>query len=92
MTRRIETAIQRYVAKRNMDPVRKSLFDHYLTHGGIEGGPKMFSGGFDDQTLADKDAEDIATLAATNFVAFDKSDPRNEIFVVDFEGCLKSYL
>ena len=43
--RRIETAIQRYAAKRNMDSTRKNVFDKYLVHGGIEAGPKMFSGG-----------------------------------------------
>ncbi len=45
VTRRIETAIQRFAAKRNMDSTKKNLFDKYLVHGGIEAGPKMFSGG-----------------------------------------------
>lgn len=44
-SRRIETAIQRFAAKRNMDTTKKHMFDKYLIHGGIEAGPKMFSGG-----------------------------------------------
>ncbi|KAL9128693.1 MAG: hypothetical protein Q9217_002686 [Psora testacea] len=90
--RRIETAIQRYVAKRNLNSDRKNLFDKYLTFGGIEGGPKMFSGGLDVCTTENSNAAEIAMLTATHSVAFDKSDPRNETYVVDFEGCLKAFL
>ena len=90
--RRIETAIQRYVAKRNLDSDRKNLFDKYLTYGGIAGGPKMFSGGLDADTLADSNAAEVANLTATHAVAFDQSDPRSEMYVVDFEGCLRGFL
>lgn len=44
-SRRIETAIQRYAAKRNMNSIRKNIFDKYLVNGGVEAGPNMFSGG-----------------------------------------------
>lgn len=91
-SRRIEKAIQRYVANRKLDPTRKNMFDKYLVHGGIDAGPKMFSGGLDAQVLGTLDAEDIATLTATNFVPFDKNDPKNEVYVVDFEGCIKAFL
>lgn len=90
--RRIETAIQRYVAKRNMDSERKNIFDKYLRYGGIDSGPKMFSGGLDPQTLAESNAEDIRTLTATNFVPFDAMDPRSDKYEVDFVACLQSFL
>ena len=90
--RRIETAIQRYFAKRNLDSDRKNLFDKYLTYGGIAGGPKMFSGGLDAKTIANSNSAEIATLTATHAVAFDQSDPRSEMYVVDFEGCLRGFL
>ena len=63
-SRRIETAIQRYAAKRNMNSIRKNIFDKYLINGGVEAGPKMFSGGEScsprnskEQNLAGKDSE-----------------------------------
>ena len=49
-------------------------------------------GGVDLATLKDKDKDEIATLTATSYVAFGVADARNETHVVDFEGCLKSYL
>ena len=90
--RRIETAIQRYVAKRNLNSDRKDLLDKYLTFGGIEGGPKMFSGGLDADTLENSNAAGIATLTAKHSLAFDTSDPGNQTYVVDFEECLKAFL
>lgn len=60
-------------------------------HGGIEGGPKMF-GGLDSETLKTKNAVEIAELAATHYVDSDKVDAFNATHVVDFEGCLKSFL
>ncbi|KAL6719295.1 hypothetical protein ACLMJK_003534 [Lecanora helva] len=90
-TQRIETAIQRYVAKRRMDNETKKLFDKYLIHGGIEGGPKMF-GGLDPQAVKTMTAVEIAELAATHYVDSDKVDTFEANHVVDFEGCLKSFL
>ncbi|MCJ1401971.1 hypothetical protein MMC11_005188 [Xylographa trunciseda] len=89
---RIETAIQRYVAKRKFDSERKDLFDKYMTYGGVDSGPKMFGGGLDQHTLEDSSAADIATMTATNFVDFDKHDPRSSQYVVDFDGVLKGFL
>ena len=48
--------------------------------------------GLDSQTLATRDAQEIALLNATNFVPYDKADPKNDLYVVDFEGCLKPFL
>ncbi|MCJ1318946.1 hypothetical protein MMC15_004278 [Xylographa vitiligo] len=89
---RIETAIQRYVARRKFDSERKDLFDKYMSYGGVDSGPKMFGGGLDQQTLEDSSAADIATMTATNFVDFDKHDPRSSQYVVDFDGVLKGFL
>ncbi len=90
--RRIETAVQRFTAKRRLESETKTLFDRYLVHGGIEGGPKMFSGGLDAQTLKTKNAAEIADLAAIHYVDSDKVDAFDSTHVVDFEGCLKSFL
>ena len=89
--RRIETAIQRFIAKRRFTSVFKHLFDKYLMHGGIEAGPKMF-GGLDPDALKTKNAAEIAEMAATHYVDSNKVDAIDSIHVVDFEGCLKSFL
>ena len=75
-----------------MDSVRKNLFDKYLIHGGVEGGPKMFSGGLDANALSTMNAAEIAELNATHYVGGDKGGPGDTVWVVDFEGCLKSFL
>ena len=48
--------------------------------------------GFDPQDITTEDRHDITLMNATNFVPFDKTDPRNGKYVVDFEGCLKAFL
>ncbi|KAG8527632.1 uncharacterized protein KY384_007785 [Bacidia gigantensis] len=75
-----------------LDPNRKNLFDKYLSFGGIDTGPKPFSGGLDRSTIESSNAAEIAALTATHYVPFDMSDPRNEKYEVDFEGCLKGFL
>ena len=52
----------------------------------------MFSGGLDPKFLETKTAAEIAELTATQYVDYDKVDAFNSIHVVDFEGCLRSYL
>lgn len=89
---RIEKAIQRFLAKRNLDSTRKNLFTKYLIHGGIEAGPNMFSGGLDTEILETMTAAEIAELRATTFVSSDKNDIGKSDHVVDFEGCLGSFL
>ena len=69
-----------------------NLFTKYLMHGGIDAGPNMFSGGLDAETLATRNAADIAELRATTFVGSDKIDIGKSDHVVDFEGCLGSFL
>ena len=87
---RIELAIQRYRARRKFDSHRKDIFDKYLSLGGIETGPKMFSGGVDHKNVDDKDADHIATMAATDAVNIDKQDSSK--WKVDFEGIARAFL
>lgn len=91
-TERIEIAIQRYVARRNFDSVRKDLFDKYLAYGGIESGPKQFSGGLSATEMSNMNAAEIAAMKARHFVAADKIDDGESNFVVDFEACVAAFL
>ena len=52
----------------------------------------MFSGGLDAETLATRNAAEIDELRATTFVGSDKIDIGKSDHVVDFEGCLRSFL
>lgn len=90
--RRIEKAVQRYVAKRNLDSERKRMFDRYLIHGGVDAGPKMFCGGLDNDALGTMNTAEIAELTATNYVSADRGEPGDPVWVVDFGGCLRSFL
>ena len=63
-----------------------------MVFGGIESGPKMFTGGLDDQTLEESTAAEIAGITATNYVGDDKMDERARDFVVDFDVVLKGFL
>lgn len=91
---RIETAIQRYKAKRNFDSEKKDVFDKYMSFGGIDTGPKMFTGGLDANMLDEHDAKEIRDITATNFVGSDKANigKDSSIWTVDFEGVVKGFL
>lgn len=90
--RRIQIAIQRYFSRRNLNSERKDVFDKYMTHGGIEAGPKMFSSGLDQNASSEMTAAEKKALNATHFVAPGRGGPDDEDFVVDFEGCTKAFL
>ncbi len=65
-----------------------------MAYGGVITGPKAFGGGLDANTIDSKDAEDIATLTATDYVGGDKhrvGQPGSD-HVVDFEGIVKAFL
>ncbi|KAL8854321.1 MAG: hypothetical protein Q9221_000807 [Calogaya cf. arnoldii] len=89
-SQRIEVAIQRYCARRNMDSVRKDVFDKYLSLGGISSGSKQFSGGLDATAMSDMSAADIALMKATHFVDIDKHGGE-DVYEVDFESCAKAF-
>ena len=90
-TERIEIAIQRFVARRNFDAVRKDLFDKYLAYGGVESGVKMFSGGLSATEMSNMNAAEIARMKARHFVAADKNNDGDSHFVVDFEACAAGF-
>lgn len=52
----------------------------------------MFSGGLDRDILETRNAAEIAELRATTYVGSDKFDIGKSDHVVDFEGCLGSFL
>lgn len=74
-----------------MDSIRRDVFHKYLRNGGIDAGQNMF-GGMDHATLEEKNKDEIVALTATSYVPFNTDDPRNENYIVDFMGCLKSFL
>lgn len=49
-------------------------------------------GGLDAETLSTRSAAEIAELAATHYVDPNKVDAFDSTHVVDFEGCLASFL
>ncbi|KAK2882657.1 hypothetical protein FQN49_000131 [Arthroderma sp. PD_2] len=83
---RLETAIQRYQAKRRMDSDRRHIFTKYMAFGGVDVGPKMFEGN-DQRGLEAMDAEDILTATATSNIPQDR-----ENWNVDFETVAKGFL
>lgn len=91
LLRRIEVAIQRFAARRNMDSTKKDVFDKYLSSGGIAGGPKQFSGGLNAADMSDMDAADIALMKANHFVDLDRYGGP-EFYTVDFEAIAKAFL
>ena len=56
----------------------------------------MFGGGLDAKAIDSMEAQDIATMTATDYVGRDKSDigqlGQGSEWVVDFEGVAKGYL
>lgn len=93
---RIETCLQRYSARRNLDSVRGNILTKYLILGGVEATPKMFNGGLDKETIQNSTAEEIRQFHATDYVRtgnkkyFDPEEP--EHWVVDFESVAKGFL
>ncbi|KAK2792767.1 hypothetical protein FQN52_002829 [Onygenales sp. PD_12] len=83
---RLETAIQRYQAKRNLNPERRNVLTKYLAYGGVDVGPKMFEG-TDQRGLEDMDAEGILTARAQSSIPKDRTG-----WDVDFEAVAKGYL
>lgn len=63
-----------------------------MAYGGIDAGPKMFSGGLDAKTISNSNAAEIATLSATHFAPIGRGGSDDPNFVVDFEGCAQGFL
>jgi hypothetical protein len=90
VSERIEMAIQRYKGRRKFHAAHSNSFSSWLKWGGIEHGPKMFTGALGEDELADMEADEIARVNATYHAGWEKMDP--EMWVVDFEGIAKSFL
>ncbi|KAI0161047.1 Argonaute complex, subunit Arb1 [Hypoxylon sp. FL1284] len=96
---RIEECVQRYRARRRMDSERTLLFNKYMWLGGIDTGPRQFTGFAGDRAaLEGADADEIRQMTATDFVGgsgkrfYDPMDPEREHWIVDFEGIVKGFL
>ena len=65
----MQTCIQRYRQKRNLDSTRANILTKYFTLGGIESSnSKQFTGGLDEKTLEEATAEEITALRATDYI------------------------
>lgn len=89
-TDRIEAAVQRYAARRKMHQNTLAIFMGLMNFGGIDCGPRQFTGGIDEKFLEDHDKEDVAALKSILFVSSDAHD--KEKYVVDFESVAKGFL
>lgn len=63
-----------------------------MAYGGIDAGPKMFSGGLGAKTNPDSTAAEIAAMSATHFAPVGRGEQDDANFVVDFEGCAQGFL
>ncbi|KAI9728239.1 MAG: hypothetical protein M1828_004700 [Chrysothrix sp. TS-e1954] len=72
VTERIETALQRYQAKRKFSNRPRNVFDKWLRYGGVDAGQKMFSGGLDPAFVEDSSKAEIAAMTATTYLGDDK--------------------
>ena len=66
---RIQTCIQRYRQRRNLDSHRANILTKYFILGGIESSTtKQFTGGLDQKTLEEATATEIAAIQATDHI------------------------
>lgn len=93
---RIEECIQRYRARRRLDPLRTNMFNKYLFLGGIDASQRQFTGLSQDRgAMAEADAEEIRKMTAIDFVGGSGSrfyDNNSEDWEVDFEAIVKGFL
>lgn len=81
-----------------MNPERTIMFNKYLWLGGIDPSPRQFTGFAEDRdALADRTADEIRQMTATDFVGGSGArfydplvDPDN--WFVDFDGIVKCFL
>ncbi|KAI1430286.1 Argonaute siRNA chaperone complex subunit Arb1-domain-containing protein [Xylaria sp. FL1777] len=94
---RIEECIQRFRARRRLNSERTAIFDKYLFLGGIDSSKRQFTGmAQDSDDIAERDAEQIRTMNAVDFIGgygsrfYDYGDAEN--WEVDFEAVVKGFL
>ena len=63
-----------------------------MSYGGIDAGPKQFTGGLDAHTLTNSTAAEIANINATHFAPSGRGSQDDPEYVVDFEACAKGFL
>lgn len=98
--RRIESCIQRFRARRRLDPDNSMLFTKYLMLGGIDAQQRQFTGagGIDASQLADATKSDKRAWAANDVIDrssttsrwYSPADPDH--WDVDFEGVAAGFL
>ncbi|KAF1985124.1 hypothetical protein K402DRAFT_422416 [Aulographum hederae CBS 113979] len=84
---RIETAIQRYRARRKFHQDDAKLFSGFLKVGGVDSGPKQF-GTVSREDIAEMDAQQISESKAVDFVG-DKDGDGD--WKISFEEVAKGY-
>jgi len=87
---RIETGIQQYRGRRKFHADTAYIFSAFLSYGGIEASPKQFSGGLSKKDLDERDAAEIAAMAATHIVPEAVQDDMK--WEVDFAAVAKGFL
>ncbi|EAW13015.1 uncharacterized protein ACLA_014520 [Aspergillus clavatus NRRL 1] len=83
---RMEDAILRYQKNRRIESERREVFLKYLQYGGVDIGPKMFSG-LDQRELNGLDSEQILLARGQTSIAQERSD-----LTIDFNAVVKGYL
>lgn len=83
---RIEDAILRYQKNRRLESARWEIFLKYLVYGGVDVGPKMFSGS-DARELEQMDTEQILVTRGQTSISQERSN-----LEVDFNAVVKGYL
>ena len=94
----MQTCIERYRSRRNLDSIRSNILTKYFMLGGIDSTAKMFTGGLEKETIEESTAREIAAIQATDVIGgssvnakyYHPSDDLN--WVVDFEGVAKGFL
>lgn len=87
---RIETAIQRYRARRKFHVDTARIFSDFLSFGGIDSAPRQFTGRLTKADLQGMDAADIAAMTGLHTVRDAVLDTQK--WEVDFVGVANGFL
>lgn len=87
---RIETAIQRYCARRKLHNDTRDILNRFLTYGGINCQARQFTGGLTKNEMDGMDAEDIAMAKANHVVA--SYVEHTDKWIVDFAAVASAFL
>lgn len=91
---RIQIAMQRYKSKRKFSAQKSDIWTKFIKFGGIETGPRTFTGRLSKEDMEDKTVAEISQLTATDFTREDQYEleTTESKWVVDFEGVAKGFL